>query len=109
MVEFRAKPAPGFVNPMGTTHGGWMMTLLDSAMALAAHTTVAKGESYTTTDTNVRFLSAIPTDSEELRAIGRVQKRGRKMITLEGRIETIAPEGMAGKLFATGTSSCMVL
>lgn len=86
-----------------------MMTLLDSAMALAAHTTMAKGEGYTSVDTSVRFLGAIPTDSDELRAIGRVQKRGRKIITLEGRIETIAPDSEAGKLFATGTSSCMVL
>ena len=108
-VEFRGRPEPRFANPMGTTHGGWIMTMLDTAMAVAAQTTLAKGESYTSVDTSVRFLRAIPTDSDELRITGRVLSRGRKLITVEGRIETIGAKDEPGKLCATGTSSCIVL
>ncbi|MEO0501347.1 MAG: PaaI family thioesterase [Pseudomonadota bacterium] len=109
VAEFRATPEPRFANPMGSTHGGWIMTMLDTAMAVAAHSTLAKGESYTSTDTSVRFVRPIPINGDELRVTGRVLSRGRKIITVEGRIETIETEGDAGKLCATGTSSCMVL
>ncbi|MEM8794271.1 MAG: PaaI family thioesterase [Pseudomonadota bacterium] len=108
-VEFRAKPEHRFANPMGSTHGGWIMTMLDTAMGVAAHSTLARGESYTSVDTSVRFVRAIPIDGDELRIMGRVLSRGRRIITVEGRIETVGTGGEPGKLCATGTSSCMVL
>ncbi|SLN71899.1 Thioesterase superfamily protein [Roseivivax jejudonensis] len=108
-VEFRSRTEPRFANPMGTTHGGWIMTMLDTAMAVAAHTTLAKGETYTSIDTSVRFVRPIPTEGEDLRIVWRVLSRGRKVITVEGRLEAIGKDDASGKLCATGTSSCMVI
>ncbi|MBA4204955.1 PaaI family thioesterase [Pannonibacter phragmitetus] len=103
-VELRASPEPRFLNTLGTVHGGWSMTMLDTCMALAAHTTLAPGELSPTLDTAVKFVHPISGDSKELRLIGHVISRSRNVITLEGRIETIQ-----GKLHAHGTSTCMIV
>src|SRR5438876_12408986 len=36
-VVFEAKPSPRFYNPLGSVHGGWIATVLDSAMGCAVH------------------------------------------------------------------------
>ena len=43
-VELCAVPETRFLNPMGIVHGGWAMTMLDSAMGLSALTTLKPGE-----------------------------------------------------------------
>ena len=103
-VEFRATPSARFFNPMGTVHGGWAMTMLDTAMGVAAHTTLKPGQSYASLDTSVRFIRPIMADTGELRILGTVQSRGRRIITIDGRIEN-----PAGKLFALGTSACQII
>lgn len=102
-VEFRATPETRFSNPMGTVHGGWAMTLLDTAMGVACHSTLQRGETYASIDTPVRFVRPILERHGEMRVFGRVLSRGRTVVVCEGRIEDAA-----GKLYATGTSSCMV-
>lgn len=102
-VEFRANADARFLNPMGTVHGGWAMTMLDTAMAVAAQTMLAPGESYTSIDTAVRFVRPVRVDTGDLRVLGRVMNRGRRVITVEGRLED-----HAGTLFAHGSSSCLV-
>ena len=47
-VVFRGTPEFSTTNPMGTVHGGWYGTLLDSAMACAVMTGVPRGSIYTT-------------------------------------------------------------
>ena len=42
-VTFRGAPKFNVTNPMGTVHGGWYGTLLDSAMACAVMTRVPSG------------------------------------------------------------------
>jgi acyl-coenzyme A thioesterase PaaI-like protein len=44
-VELHAVPEARFLNPMGTVHGGWAMTMLDSAMGLSAQSTLEPDES----------------------------------------------------------------
>ena len=39
-VLFAATPSKRFYNPLGTVHGGWISTLLDSAMGCAVHSVV---------------------------------------------------------------------
>ena len=102
-VEFRASPEARFSNPMGTVHGGWAMTMLDTAMAVACHSTLKRGEIYASVDTSVRFIRPIVEKIGEMRIHGRVLSRGRAVVVCDGRIED-----ENGKLYATGTSSCMV-
>jgi uncharacterized protein (TIGR00369 family) len=103
-VEFRAEPEDRFANPMGTTHGGWSLTQLDTVMAIAACTTLEKGQGFTTLETSAKFVRAITPRVGELRLLGHVINRGRTIITLEGRIEDLT-----GRIYAHGTSTVQVL
>ena len=102
-VELCAVPAARFLNPMGIVHGGWAMTMLDSAMGLSALTTVSAGEICPSHETSVKFVRPILPDGRTLHVIGTVLSRGRTVITAAGRIED------DGELFAHGTSSCLIV
>ena len=103
-VRLLATPELRFLNPGGTVHGGWIMTMLDSAMALAAMTTLAPGETCPSHETTAKFVRPIFADSGVMHIIGQVVSRSRTVITLEGRIEDTA-----GRLHAHGTSTCLIV
>lgn len=103
-VRLRAMPESRFLNPMGIVHGGWLMTLLDSAMGLAGVTTLQPGEICPTHETAVKFLRPVSAASGPVTVTGRVLSRGQRIIVLEGRAE-----GADGKMHAHGTSTCIVV
>lgn len=103
-VRLLATPEPRFCNLTNTVHGGWIMTMLDTAMALAAQTTLSPGETCPSHETTAKFVRPIFVDSGVMHVIGRVVSRGRTVITLEGRIEDAQ-----GRLHAHGTSTCLVV
>jgi len=103
-VELIALPEARFLNPAQTLHGGWIMTLLDTAMALAAQTTLPPGEICPSHETSAKFLRPITVQSGRMHIHGHVLSRGRTVITLEGRIEDDS-----GRLHAHGTSTCLIL
>ncbi|AYG62312.1 PaaI family thioesterase (plasmid) [Rhizobium jaguaris] len=103
-VELLARPEARFLNTMNTVHGGWIMTMLDTSMSLAAQTTLMSGEVCPSQETSVKFVRPISADCGELRITGKVISRGRTVITLDGRIE-----GSEGKLYAHGTSTCLIV
>ncbi len=100
---FQSTPQLKHYNPLGSVHGGWYATLLDSAMGCAIHTTLAAGQGYTTAELSVNIVRAASTRSGPLRAIGTVVHRGRQLATAEGRIVDAE-----GKLYAHGTTTCLV-
>jgi uncharacterized protein (TIGR00369 family) len=101
---FTGLPATEFLNPLGTVHGGWISTLIDTALSCAVHTTLQPGEFYTTTTLNVNMVRPLRADSSEVVCEGRIVHRGGRLATSEGDIR----DG-AGKLIAHGTVSCMIL
>jgi len=101
---FEGVPAFRHYNPLGTVHGGFAMTLLDSCLGCCVHTTMAKGEGYTTLETKVNLVRAITKETGRIIATGRLIHRGRTTATAEGDIRDAA-----GNLFAHGTSTCMIL
>jgi len=103
-AELRATPEPRFCNLTNTVHGGWIMTMLDTAMALAAQTTLAPGEVCPSHETSAKFVRPIFADSGEMRVFGHVVARGRTVITLEGKFEDLQ-----GRLHAHGMSTCLVM
>jgi uncharacterized protein (TIGR00369 family) len=103
-VGLLATPEPRFCNLTNTVHGGWIMTMLDTAMALAAQTTLSPGETCPSHETSAKFVRPISIDSGVMHVTGYVLSRGRTVITLEGRIEDAE-----GKLHAHGTSTCLVV
>ncbi|WP_179378570.1 PaaI family thioesterase [Jannaschia marina] len=103
-VTFVGAPSFAHCNPMGTVHGGWYGTLLDSAMACAVMTTVPRGSFYTTLEYKVNLVRSIPLDTEIV-AEGVVQHGGRSTGVAEGTIRGRAD----GKLYATGSTTCLVM
>lgn len=103
-VEIFARPEKRFYNPMNIVHGGWMMTMLDTAMGITALTTLNPGEIYSSYETSVKFLRSLTESNENIRIIGRLINRGSKLIAVEGSI--FLPNG---KICAHGTSTCVVL
>jgi uncharacterized protein (TIGR00369 family) len=102
-VVFRGSPSPAVLNPLGTVHGGWAATLLDSAMACAVHATLKAGEAYTTLEMKLNYVRPILPDAGEVVCEGRVVHRGTTIATSEGRLL----DGR-GKLLAHGTETCQI-
>lgn len=102
-VEFRGEPDRSFLNPMGTVHGGWAMTILDSALACAIHTTLAPGETLASLGTEVKFTRPILPDTGQVRCVGTVVSRGRRTASSEARLTDLA-----GRILATGTTTCFI-
>jgi len=101
---FVGEPGEHLYNPIGSVHGGWAMTLLDSAMGCAVHTTLAAGERYTSLEVKVNFVRPITADTGTVRCEGSVVHRGGTIATAEGRLIAEA----TGKLLAHGTTTCII-
>lgn len=104
-VVIEATPAFDHYNPLGAVHGGWFGTLLDSAMACAVQTTLARGSGYTTLEYRVNIVRAVTVETGRLHAIGEVDHAGRRTGVARGRLERPGD----GKLFATGSTTCLIL
>jgi uncharacterized protein (TIGR00369 family) len=100
---FQGAPGPDLLNPMGTLHGGWYATLLDSALGCAVHTMMPAGRGYTTAELSVNLVKGIPRGVPCVRAEGKVVHCGRQLATAEGRLY-----GPDGTLYAHGTTTCLV-
>ena len=75
-VELCAVPEARFLNPMGTVHGSWAMTMLDSAMGLSALTTLSPGEICPSHETSVKFVRPILADGRTLHVSGQSFRAG---------------------------------
>ncbi len=100
---FQGTPQLMHYNPLGTVHGGWYATLLDSALGCAVHTMMPLGYAYTTAELSMNIVRAATTRTGPLRAIGQVLHSGRQLAVAEGRI--VDPDG---RLYAHGTTTCLV-
>ena len=102
---FEGEPGEHLYNPIGVVHGGFAMTLLDSAMGCAVHSTLAAGERYTTLEVTTNFVRPITGDTGRVRCEGVVVHRGGTVATAEGRLIAVD----SGKLLAHGTTTCLIL
>ena len=103
-AAFEGDPGPHLLNPMGSVHGGWTLTLIDSAGACAAYSLLPAGSGFTTVETKANFSRPITKDSGRVRAEARVVAQGRKIISTEARIMN-----SDGKVVSHGVSTIMVL
>jgi uncharacterized protein (TIGR00369 family) len=96
---------PGFrhYNPIGSVHGGYAATLLDSAMGLAVHTALPAGTGYTTLEFKVSFIKGMTEGTGPVRTEGRTLNVGRRTATAEARITDAK-----GRLLAHATTTCLV-
>jgi len=101
---FEGEPGPNLLNPMGGVHGGWALTLIDSAAGCSGLSLLPAGFGFATIETKANFSRPITPDTGRVRAEGKVVARGKQIISAEARV--ISDEG---KVLAHGTSTLMVL
>lgn len=102
-ATFQGTPGAAHLNPMGTVHGGWFATLLDSALGCAVHTRMPAGRAYTTAELSVNIVKALTPKVPRVRAEGRVIHCGRQLATADARL--VGPDGT---LYAHATTTCLV-
>jgi uncharacterized protein (TIGR00369 family) len=100
---FEGLPERRHYNPIGTVHGGFAATLLDSALGCAIFSTLEKGDAWTTLELKLNMVRPISEDTGPVRAEGRVIHRGRTIATSDGTVKD-----RAGKLYAHATTTCMI-
>lgn len=100
---FGATPNARHYNPLGTVHGGYTATLLDSCMACAVHSKLKPGQGYTTLEFKVQFVRAISAETGPVRAEGKLLHLGRQVGSAEGRLIDAS-----GRLLAHGTTTCLI-
>lgn len=105
LAVFEGEPGEHLFNPMGTVHGGFMATLLDSALGTAVLTALPAGRAYTTVQLGVHLVRPVTATGGTLRCSGRAVHVGRTTATAEARITGAAD----GRLYAHGTATCAVL
>ncbi len=103
-IVFEGTPEFHVMNPIGTVHGGWYGTILDSCMACAVQTTLKAGQIYTTLEYKINIIRPIPIGST-VHAIGRVHHAGRSTGIADGEIRGVED----GKLYATGSTTCIIM
>ena len=103
-ATFAVEPAEYHYNPIGVVHGGLAATLLDSAMGCAVHSTLPAGVGYTTLEIKVNFIRPMTGETGRVRCEAKVVHVGARTAIAEGRIID-----EAGKLYAHGTTTCLIL
>jgi uncharacterized protein (TIGR00369 family) len=102
-AEFQGAPAFEHYNPLGSVHGGWMATLLDSCVGCAVHTLLPDGKAYTTLELKVNFVKGLSDRVPLVRAVGDVIHAGNRIATADGRL--VGPDGT---LYAHATTTCLI-
>ena len=102
-VVFQGRPGFAHYNPMGSVHGGWFATLLDSALGCAVASTLPAGKAYTTAELKVNIVRPLSDKVPFVRAESRIIHGGNRMATADARLT-----GPDGKLYAHGSTTCFV-
>jgi uncharacterized protein (TIGR00369 family) len=102
-VVFQGTPGPQHYNPLGSVHGGYAATLLDSCVGCAIHSMLPAGKGYTTLELKVNFIRALTSDVGPVRAEGKLVTLGGQIGIAEGRLTDAS-----GRLYAFATTTCLV-
>jgi uncharacterized protein (TIGR00369 family) len=103
VVVMHSTPAFRHYNPIGSVHGGYAATLLDSAMGLAVHSMLPPGTGYTTLEFKISFIRGMTQDTGPVRSEGRILNVGRRAATAEARVTDAN-----GRLLAHATTTCLL-
>lgn len=102
-VVFEGSPTRKVFNPIGSVHGGYAATLLDSACGCAVHSSLPAGQGYTTLELKVAYHRALSDQSGPVRAEGKLVTLGRRVAFSEARLVDAQ-----GRLCASATSTLLV-
>jgi uncharacterized protein (TIGR00369 family) len=100
---FEGAPGQDVLNPIGSVHGGYAATLLDSACGCSVHTMLSASQGFTTLELKVSYHRALNGGGGLVRAEGRVVSIGRRAAFAEASLTDAT-----GALCATATSTLLV-
>jgi uncharacterized protein (TIGR00369 family) len=101
---FTGTPGEHAYNPIGSVHGGYAATLLDSACGCAVHTRLGAAQTYTTLELKIAYHKALHATIGPIQAEGRVVSLGRRVAFAEARITDTE-----GRLYASATSTLLII
>lgn len=102
-AAFEGTPGQSVYNPIGTVHGGYAATMLDSACACAVLSRLNPGQTSSTLELKVAYHRPITADTGTVRAEGRVVSLGRRTGYAEATIVDAD-----GRLLASATSTLLI-
>lgn len=102
-VVFEGMPTRRVFNPIGSVHGGYAATLLDSACGCAVHSSLDAGQGYTTLELKIAYHRALTEESGPVRAEGKLVSLGRRVGFSEAKLTD-----SKGRLCASATSTLLV-
>ena len=100
---FKGMPSERHLNPLGSVHGGWAATIMDSALGCCVQTVLARGEAYTTAEFKVNLTRPISPRTGEVICEARLVHKGRTLAVSEASLKDAN-----GKLLAFGTETCSI-
>ena len=100
---FAGTPGKEVYNPIGSVHGGYAATLLDSACGCAVHSMLSPSQAYTTLELKIAYHRALTQESGLVRAEGKVLTFGKRVAFAEAKL--VDPQG---RLCASATSTLLV-
>lgn len=103
-AAFEGETGPHILNPAGLVHGGWALSMVDSACGCAALSLLEPGYGFTTIETKVNFIRPILLDTGRVRAEATLVGRGRQIMSAECKVTATD-----GRVLAHGTSTIMAL
>ncbi len=101
---FEGAPSERAYNPLGTVHGGYAATLLDSACGCAVHSKLRANQIYTTLELKISYHRAVTAGVGLLRAEGRAITIGRRAAFAEAALRDTD-----GRLYASASSTLLVM
>ena len=103
-VTFEATPGLHVYNPIGTVHGGFAATILDSCCGCAVHSKLSPTQAYTTLELKVAYHKAITLETGKMAATGRILSFGRRAAFAEAALRDAN-----GRLYASATSTLLIM
>ncbi len=83
--RFRTTIEDNHLNPGGTTHGGYIMTVLDSGMGNGAYRCLGSQTRIATISLDVKFIASSKT-GDLLEGTARVLKKTRSLVFMQGEL-----------------------
>ncbi len=103
VAVLEAFPSEKFYNPQMRVHGGYVATLIDSALGCAVQTKLGGSVGFGTIELKVNYVRKLVAETGRLVCTGTVLHAGRTMLTAEAKVA-----GPDGKLYAHGSGTFLV-
>jgi uncharacterized protein (TIGR00369 family) len=102
-ATIEAFPSQKFYNPQQRIHGGYVATLIDTALGCAVQTKLPANIGFGTIELKVNYVRKLVAETGRLVCVGTVLHAGRTMLTAEAKVA-----GPDGKLYAHGSGTFLV-